>query len=159
MNVERFTIAGKATCAFTSVYYYTHPYSRLSARILPLHQNAQDWTWILDSPIVAYGRQPTAKRAWLMTRILKPLLVNFPARLESSYWIPFDRRQQACALRSVHPYPMSLEVSALYASDRSSSRSQQSSRDPNTHQLSRKRVHPRSVPRKQPPIFTASVLL
>lgn len=61
-----------------------------------------------------------------------------------------------------HPYPVNLEVSAPYTSGRNhpcSSRPQQSSRDPNTHQLSRYRVHPRSDLRKQPRFFSASALL
>ena len=38
-------------------------------------------------PIVACRGGPTAKLAWLMTRVLKPLLATFPAHLESSYTI------------------------------------------------------------------------
>lgn len=67
-------------------------------------------------PIVASRGGPTAKLAWLMTRILKPLLSTFPAHLESSYdLISAINRVPPDVLRA-HPYPASLDVNALYTS-------------------------------------------
>ena len=67
-------------------------------------------------PIIANHGGPTAKMAWLMTRVLKPLLTTFPAHLESSHdLIDAINRVPEDILRS-HPYPISLDVNTLYTS-------------------------------------------
>ena len=67
-------------------------------------------------PIVACRGGPTAKLAWLMSVILKPLLATFPAHLESSYALmDAINRVPNDVLRS-HNYPISLDVNALYTS-------------------------------------------
>jgi hypothetical protein len=67
-------------------------------------------------PIVSNSNGPTFKLAWLLSRILKPLLSYVPAHLENSFQLieRIQRRNQS--QKEQYKYPFSLDVVSLYTS-------------------------------------------
>ena len=67
-------------------------------------------------PIIASRGSPTSKLSWLMAKILKPLLVTFPAHLESSHQLMEALSNIPPETLRSHQYPFSLDVNALFTS-------------------------------------------
>ena len=81
--------------------------------LIKTHKNG---TKVKIRPIVACRGGPTAKLAWLMTRVLRPLLATFPAHLASSDDLMEAINRIPSDILQAHPYPVSLDVNALYTS-------------------------------------------
>jgi hypothetical protein len=67
-------------------------------------------------PIVSNVNGPTTRIAWLLSFLLKPLLVDVPAHLESSKTLMQRIQQLDPDVLRQYPYPCSLDVVALYTS-------------------------------------------
>jgi hypothetical protein len=67
-------------------------------------------------PIISNVDGPTCKIAWLLARMLKPLLKLVPAHLESSLTLMYKLEAMDETAKLRHGYPCSLDVVSLYTS-------------------------------------------
>ena len=67
-------------------------------------------------PIVSNVNGPTHRIAWLLSRLLKPLLKEVPAHLESSLQLINTIKARETSTNLDFPYPFSLDVVSLYTS-------------------------------------------
>jgi hypothetical protein len=81
--------------------------------LIKTHKDSEE---VKIRPIISNVNSPTTKISWLLSNILKPLLLNVPAHLESSSILV--ERLKALEPQKIRefPYPFSLDVVSLYTS-------------------------------------------